>query len=91
VLLARDSPLRTFHEKIRVNEVTSTGMVDRVIAVVTQTDGTISENFLELQQGNFIAQSAGLCGAVGDYEVVAYAIDDEGPKQLASVMTFSKI
>ena len=89
VLLAGDEPLVTGalvsnplsnqFEDLVVDSVTTTGTIDRVIAVITQPDQTSVELELRNINGVYSApNSPALCAEAGNYNVAAYAIDTDG-------------
>lgn len=87
-LLAGDDPLvsgltvnpslDTDFEAIAVSNVTSTGIIDRVIAVVTRPDGSVVEQPLAKGVDGFGDRSFGLCAEAGDYNVAVFAFDQTG-------------
>ncbi|MFK7956326.1 MAG: FG-GAP-like repeat-containing protein [Lysobacterales bacterium] len=59
-------------------EVTSTGTVNEVVAVVTRPNGqVISQSLTPVPGGAFSSPSYGLCGSAGEYQVAVYASDTE--------------
>ena len=89
ILLAGDEPLieslqvnvnlASDFEVVRVDGVTSTGAIDRVVLTVRQPDGTqVEQQLIQQQAGVYSARSLGLCGPTGDYDVAVFAVDDEG-------------
>jgi hypothetical protein len=91
-LLAGDNPLvnsvtvnaslTVIDELIRVQDVTTTGSIAQVLAVVVQPDGTVVTQQLGQRGDEYSDRSYGLCGPAGNYDISIYAIDDDGETSL---------
>ena len=69
-------------ETIEVFDVTTTGTIDQVVALVTRPDGQVISQPLPKVGQRYLDRSYGLCAQAGDYAVAVYAIDTEGNTSL---------
>ncbi|MEM7703908.1 MAG: 6-bladed beta-propeller [Pseudomonadota bacterium] len=77
-------------ETITATGVTSTGSIDRVIAIVSQPDGVLVTQPLATVGDAFSDRSFGLCGPAGSYGVAVHAIDAEGNVSLPAEATVNR-
>ena len=100
VLLAGDDPLvgmvmvnsqlSSDFEQLTAAGVTSTGVIDRLIAVVSQPGGKLVEQLLPAAGEVYTDRSFGLCGPPGEYTIAIYAVDQAGNASLPAIKTANR-
>ena len=95
ILLAGDDPLigglvvnsslSSDFETIEVTGVTTTGAIDRVVALVTRPDGKLISQPLPKVGQRYAGRSYGLCAQAGVYDIAVYAIDSQGNTSLPAI------